>query len=320
MDIYSTNAIFGRCNATGLGAGVDEPLISVSGLRMLYGDNEVLKGIDLTVYADEVVAMLGPNGAGKSTTVEILEGYRTPSAGDVAVLGVNPARGDDGWRSQVGVVLQNSGDHGKWRVRELLGHIADFYVPYVDPWPIDELLELVGLTQQGGQKVQTLSGGQRRRLDVALGVVGRPSLLFLDEPTTGFDPQARRDFHELVHRLTDLEGVTILLTTHDLTEAEKLASRIMILADGRIIANGSPHELSHAVSSTAEVRWMQAGEHHVHASEDATAFARDLLIQNDDVTDLEIQRATLEEAYLSIVAKFEAGEEIDATEFEEVSP
>lgn len=295
------------------------PVISVSGLRMVYGDKEVLKGLDLEVYADEVVAMLGPNGAGKSTTVEILEGYRTASDGDIGVLGVDPARGDDGWRSQIGVVLQNSGDHGKWRVRELLAHMSDFYVPYVDPWPIDELLDLVGLRDQAGQKIQTLSGGQRRRLDVALGVVGRPSLLFLDEPTTGFDPQARRDFHELVHRLSDMEGVTILLTTHDLTEAEKLASRIMILAGGKIIANGSPLELTQAISSTAEVRWIQAGERHVHVSEDATAFARDLLAHNDDVTDLEIQRATLEEAYLSIVAQFEAGEEIDTAEFEEVA-
>jgi len=294
-------------------------VISASGLRMAYGDKEVLKGLDISVYADEVVAMLGPNGAGKSTTVEILEGYRTASGGEVSVLGVNPAHGDDGWRSQIGVVLQNSSDHGKWKVRELLTHIADFYVPYVDPWSIEELLDLVGLSEQSGQKVQTLSGGQRRRLDVALGVVGRPSLLFLDEPTTGFDPQARRDFHELVHRLSDLEGVTILLTTHDLAEAEKLASRIVILADGRIVANGSPLELTHAVSNTAEVRWKQAGERHVHVSEDATGFARGLLAQHDDVTDLEIQRATLEDAYLSIVAQFEAGEEIDAAEFQEVA-
>ncbi|WP_240422725.1 ABC transporter ATP-binding protein [Leucobacter sp. wl10] len=298
---------------------MDDPVISVSDLRMRYGDKQVLDGLDLTVHADEVVAMLGPNGAGKSTTVEILEGYRVPSAGAVSVLGVDPAHGDDGWRSQIGVVLQNSGDHAKWRVRQLLAHISDYYRPYVDPWPVDELLELVGLTGQAGQKLQTLSGGQRRRLDVALGVVGRPSLLFLDEPTTGFDPRARRDFHELVHRLGDLEGVTILLTTHDLAEAEKLASRIVILAGGRIIANGSPLELTRAVSSTAEVRWMQGGQRHVHATEDATAFARELLARQEEVAELEIQRSTLEDAYLSIVAQFEAGEDVEAAEFEEVS-
>jgi ABC-2 type transport system ATP-binding protein len=298
---------------------MNKPVISVSDLRMVYGDKEVLRGLDFAVYVDEVVAMLGPNGAGKSTTVEILEGYRTASAGDVEVLGVDPAHGDDGWRSQIGVVLQNSGDHGKWKVRELLRHIAEFYVPYVEPWPIDELLDLVGLSAQASQKVQTLSGGQRRRLDVALGVVGRPSLLFLDEPTTGFDPRARRDFHDLVHRLSDLEGVTILLTTHDLAEAEKLASRIMILAGGQIVANGTPLELTRAVSNTAEVRWLQGSERQVHVTEDATEFARDLLTQNSDIADLEIQRATLEEAYLSIVASFEAGEDIELTSFEEVA-
>lgn len=286
---------------------------------MRYGNKQVLDGLNLTVYPDEVVAMLGPNGAGKSTTVEILEGYRVPSAGEVSVLGVNPARGDDGWRSQIGVVLQHSGDHGKWKVRQLLTHIADYYRPYIDPWPTDELLDIVGLTEQANQKVQSLSGGQRRRLDVALGVVGRPSLLFLDEPTTGFDPHARREFHELVHRLGDLEDVTILLTTHDLAEAEKLASRILILAGGRIIANGSPVELTHAVSGTAEVRWMQNGQRQVHASENATEFARDLLSHHADVTDLEIQRSTLEDAYLSIVAQFEAGEPIQIAEFEEVA-
>lgn len=296
---------------------MSEPVISVSDLRMRYGDRQVLDGLDLEVRADEVVAMLGPNGAGKSTTVEILEGYRVPSAGSVSVLGVDPAHGDDGWRSQIGVVLQNSGDHGKWRARQLLAHIADFYRPYVDAWPVDELLELVGLTEQAGQKVQSLSGGQRRRLDVALAIVGRPSLLFLDEPTTGFDPRARRDFHELVHRLGDFEGVTILLTTHDLAEAEKLASRIVILAGGRIIANGSPVELTRAASSTAEVRWVQDGQQHVHASDDATAFARELLSRRTEVAELEIQRSTLEDAYLSIVAKFEAGEDVTAGTFEE---
>lgn len=299
---------------------MDDPVISVSDLQMRYGDTQVLDGLNLTVHADEVVAMLGPNGAGKSTTVEILEGFRTASGGEVSVLGVDPARGDDGWRSQIGVVLQNSTDHGKWRPRQLLAHIADYYRPYVDPWPVDELLELVGLTEQASQKIQTLSGGQRRRLDVALGVVGRPSVLFLDEPTTGFDPRARRDFHQLVHRLGDFEGVTIMLTTHDLAEAEKLADRIVILAGGRIIADGSPVELTRAVSSTAEVRWVQDGQRHIHSSTDATAFTRELLAhEGEAVTELEIQRSTLEDAYLSIVAKFEAGEKIEAADFQEVS-
>ncbi|MBK0418163.1 ABC transporter ATP-binding protein [Leucobacter sp. CSA1] len=280
---------------------------------MRYGDTQVLDGVDLTVHSGEVVALLGPNGAGRSTTIEILEGFRVPSAGEVSVLGVDPAKGDDGWRSQIGVMLQTSSDHAKWRPRQLLAHIADYYRPYVDPWPADELLELVGLTGQAGQKLSTLSGGQRRRLDVALGIVGRPSLLFLDEPTTGFDPRARRDFHELVHRLSDLEGITILLTTHDLSEAEKLASRIVILAGGGVIADGSPYELTRAVSRLAEVRWVCGGQRHVHASKDATEFARELLTrEGEPVTELEIERGTLEDAYLSIVERFEAGQAVEA--------
>lgn len=299
---------------------VGSPLIEVSDLRMRYGDKQVLDGIDLTVEAEDVVAVLGPNGAGKSTTIEILEGFRSRSGGEVSVLGVDPARADEAWRSQIGVVLQSASDHGKWRPQQLLSHMADYYRPYVDPWPIDDLLELVGLTEQAKQKIQTLSGGQRRRLDVALGIIGRPPLLFLDEPTSGFDPRARRDFHELVHRLGDLEGTTIVLTTHDLAEAEKLANRIVILAGGRIIAEGSPLELTHAVSGTAEVRWIQNGQRHVHASQDATAYVRQLLAREAEaVTGLEVQRATLEEAYLSIVEQFEAGEAVDATEFQEAT-
>lgn len=298
----------------------DEPVILTSGLQMRYGSKQVLDGIDLTVNAQEVVAVLGPNGAGKSTTIEILEGFRIRSGGEVSVLGTDPAVADEGWRSQLGVVLQNSSDHGKWRPRQLLSHLAEYYRPYVEPRPVDELLDLVGLTEQANQKIQTLSGGQRRRLDVALGVIGRPPLLFLDEPTTGFDPRARREFHELVHRLSDMENTTILLTTHDLAEAEKLASRIVILAGGRIIADGSPLELMQAVSGTAEVRWKQDGRLQIHPSDDATAFVRDLLAQQGDaITDLEIQRTTLEDAYLSIVEQFEAGETVEATEFEEAA-
>src|SRR5699024_3492123 len=167
----------------------------------------------------------------------------------------------------------------------------------------------VGLTDKAQQKISILSGGQRRRLDVALGVIGRPPLLFLDEPTTGFDPKARRDFHELIHRLSDLENTTIVLTTHDLAEAEKLAGRIIILAGGRIIADGSPLELMHKVSGTAEVRWTQDGQLRLHASQDATEFVRRLLTEHSTgITDLEIQLNTLEDAYLSIVEQFEDGQ------------
>src|SRR5690606_25628424 len=268
-----------------------------------------------------VTALLGPNGAGKTTTVEILEGFRARSGGEASVLGVDPARGDEHWRARMGIVLQEWRDNGKWRVRELLAHFADYYRPYTEPWGADELLELVGLTEQAGQRLQTLSGGQRRRLDVAAGIVGRPALLFLDEPTTGFDPQARREVPDLIHRLTDLEGTTILLTTHDLAEAEKLAERILILAGGRIIADGSPDALARAAATTAEVKWMQDGVLQVHATEDATAFTRKLLATDDGaVTDLEIHRASLEEAYLTLVEQFEAGETDSAVDkFQEVT-
>jgi ABC-2 type transport system ATP-binding protein len=285
------------------------PAIAVSDLRMRYGDKDVLNGVDFTVEAGSVTALLGPNGAGKTTTVEILEGFRIRSGGDVTVLGADPARGDERWRARMGIVLQEWSDNGKWRVRDLVAHFADYYRPYAEPWEADELLDMVGLTGQAAQRAQTLSGGQRRRLDVALGIIGRPALLFLDEPTTGFDPQARREFHELIHRLTDIEGTTVLLTTHDLAEAEKLAERILILAGGRIIADGSPDALARAAATTAEVKWMQDGRLQVHATDDATAFARKLLTTDDGaVTDLEIHRASLEEAYLTLVEQFEAGE------------
>ncbi len=298
-----------------------DPAIAVSDLRMRYGDKDVLVGVDFTVATGSVTALLGPNGAGKTTTVEILEGFRARSGGEASVLGVDPARGDEHWRARMGIVLQEWRDNGKWRVRELLAHFADYYRPYTEPWGADELLELVGLTEQAGQRLQTLSGGQRRRLDVAAGIVGRPALLFLDEPTTGFDPQARREFHDLIHRLTDLEGTTILLTTHDLAEAEKLAERILILAGGRIIADGSPDALARAAATTAEVKWMQDGVLQVHATEDATAFTRKLLATDDGaVTDLEIHRASLEEAYLTLVEQFEAGETDSAVDkFQEVT-
>ncbi|GAA2169412.1 MULTISPECIES: ABC transporter ATP-binding protein [Glycomyces] len=293
----------------------DGPAIAVSDLRMRYGDKDVLTGLDLEIEPGGVTALLGPNGAGKTTTIEILEGFRGRSDGEVSVLGVDPARGDEAWRARLGVVLQEWRDNGKWKVRDIVGHFAEYYRPYTEPWGAGELLEMVGLTAQAGQRIQTLSGGQRRRLDVALGIIGKPSLLFLDEPTTGFDPHARREFHELIHRLTDLDGTTILLTTHDLDEAEKLAERIVILAGGRIIADGSPDQLARAAATTAEVKWIQEGQLQIHATEDATDFVRKLLATDDGkVTELEIHRASLEDAYLELVAKFEAGQAATAVD------
>jgi ABC-2 type transport system ATP-binding protein len=292
----------------------DEPVIEVRDLRMRYGSLDVLDGVSFTAHRGEVLVVLGPNGAGKSTTIEILEGFRVRSAGEVSVLGTDPARGDEAWRARLGVVLQSWRDHGRWRVRQLLEHLAAYYRPYSTPerrrpMDVDELLALVGLGEHAGKKVGALSGGQRRRLDVAIGIVGRPDVLFLDEPTTGFDPQARREFHDVVHRLADLEGTTIVLTTHDLDEAEKLADRILILAGGRIVADGSAAQLARQVEGRTEVRWSRNGELFVHAAEGATQFVRELFAQyGEEVEDLEVRRATLEDSYMALVQRFESGE------------
>ncbi|MFB4275062.1 ABC transporter ATP-binding protein [Nonomuraea sp. MTCD27] len=300
-----------RALESGVDLGQNGSAIEVAGLRMAYGSKEVLRDVTFTVSPGEVIALLGPNGAGKTTTIEVLEGFRRPSAGHVRVLGVEPARGDERWRARLGVVLQSWRDHGRWRVHQLLHHLGRYYEPYAHhgrpPFDTDELIEAVGLTEHAGHRINRLSGGQRRRLDVAIGIVGRPEVLFLDEPTAGFDPQARRDFHDLVHRLSDLDDTTILLTTHDLDEAEKLADRILILAGGRIVADGSPDKLAREVSRDAQVRWSRDGEHFVHATQDATGFVRGLFEQHGtEIGDLEVRRATLEDTYMAIVKKEEA--------------
>ena len=305
------------------GSPDDPPVISVRDLRMRYGSTDVLKGVTFTAGRGEVVALLGPNGAGKTTTIEILEGFRLRSAGEVSVFGVDPARGDEAWRARLGVVLQSWRDHGKWQVRTLLAHLGTYYTEYstparVRPWDVDDLIAAVGLTEHAGKRVSRLSGGQRRRLDVAVGIVGRPDLLFLDEPTAGFDPEARRDFHDLVHTLADSD-TTILLTTHDLDEAEKLADRILILAGGTIIADGSADELSRRVAADAEIKWTKNGQRFVHAAADATAFVRDLLRDDPDVTELEVRRANLEDAYMALVHGVESGRDDAVRQFEVVT-
>ena len=291
----------------------EQPVVRVRGLRMTYGAHEVLTGVDLDVHCGEVVCLLGPNGAGKSTTIEVLEGFRLPSAGEVRVLGTDPARADDAWRARVGVVLQSWRDHPRWTPRRLLTQLGGYYRPYATPehprpYDVERLLDTVGLTDDANRKIATLSGGRRRRLDVAVGIVGRPELLFLDEPTAGFDPQARRDFHDLVHRLSDLEGTSILLTTHDLGEAERLADRILVLAGGRIVADGSADALNRQVAATSEVRWTRHGERFVHATDEPTPFVRRLFEQyGDDVADLEVRRASLEDTYIAMVARHQSG-------------
>jgi ABC-2 type transport system ATP-binding protein len=290
----------------------EDLVLDVRDLRMRYGRTDVLSGVSFGARRGEVLALLGPNGAGKTTTIEILEGFRMRSSGQVSVLGTDPSRGGEAWRARIGVVLQSWRDHGKWRVRELLAHLGSYYGPYAAPvvprpWDVDELIATVGLTEQAGQRVRRLSGGQRRRLDVAIGIVGRPELLFLDEPTAGFDPEARREFHDLVHRLADREEATILLTTHDLDEAEKLADRILILAAGRIIADGSADELSRLMSTQAEVRWSRDGQRFVHSADEPTRFVRELFRQyGESVEDLEVRRASLEDTYMALVRQAES--------------
>lgn len=286
-----------------------ECVIECTDLRMAYGPTRVLGGVDFSIGTGEVVALLGPNGAGKTTTIEILEGFRMPTGGRVRVFGQNPATADEHWRARVGVVLQSWRDHPRWQVRELLWHLGEFYRGYSTdrqqrPWDVDDLLDRVGLGEKKKRRISGLSGGERRRLDVAVGIIGRPDLLFLDEPTAGFDPQARRGFHDLIHSLADHQ-TTVLLTTHDLDEAERLANRILLLAGGRIIADGSPDALRRQVSGPAEVRWTQDGTTQVHATDDPADYLRGLLATDTRVEDLEVRRANLEDAYISLVHQVE---------------
>jgi len=293
-------------------------VLDVRDLRMRYGTLDVLTGVSFQAQRGEILTLLGPNGAGKTTIIEILEGFRLRSDGDVLVLGVDPATADEAWRARIGVVLQSWRDHGKWRVGELLEHLGRYYAPYSSegrkrPLTVNELVEMVDLGPYRNQRIATLSGGQRRRMDVAIGIVGRPELLFLDEPTAGFDPQARRDFHDLVRRLSGLEGTTILLTTHDLDEAEKLAHRIMVLAGGRIVANGSAEELAAQVAGQSEVRWRHNGNRFAETTDDAVSFVRRLLAEDGPtISDLEVRRPSLEETYMAMVQHHEAGRVADA--------
>jgi ABC-2 type transport system ATP-binding protein len=267
--------------------------IEVHGLRKSYGGQEVVAGIDLNVAGGEVFALLGPNGAGKTTTVEILEGHRRRDGGEVRVLGADPGTAGRRWRARIGVVLQTATDAADLTVAEMVRHVAGFYAR---PRPGDEVLSMVGLTGQAKNRIRTLSGGQRRRLDVALGVVGRPEVLFLDEPTTGFDPEARRKFWDLIRTIT-AEGTTILLTTHYLDEAEALADRLAVIASGVIVAEGTPASLGGRATAEATVTW--AGRR--VRTTDPDALVRRLVADGADLSTLAITRPTLEDAYLSLI-------------------
>ena len=272
--------------------------IEVTGLRKTYRDRDAVAGIDLVVARGEIFALLGPNGAGKTTTVEILEGHRRRTSGDVRVLGEDPGKAGSAWRSRIGIVLQDADDAADLTVHEMVRHVAGFYPSARKP---DEVVELVGLTAKRNSKIRTLSGGQRRRVDVALGIVGRPELLFLDEPTTGFDPEARRQFWELIRTLAG-DGTTIVLTTHYLDEAEALADRLAVLAGGLIVAEGTPATLGGRAAAEAIVSWRSSdGVPHTEQHADPSDLLRRLLDTGVDLTTLTISRPTLEDTYLTLI-------------------
>lgn len=273
--------------------------IRATGIRKVYGDATVLDGIDLALQPGEAVALLGPNGAGKTTTIEILMGFVERDGGHVEVLGVDPAsQRSDSWRSRVGIVVQQGRDRPKWRVSEFLRWIHAHYPEGPRRRGVDEILDAFELREHAHKTLVTLSGGLRRRLDLAAALIARPDLLVLDEPTTGLDPVAKRAVHDIVADQIDT-GTALLLTTHDLAEADRLADRIMILNRGAIMAQGSPDALRRQVESNVEITWKADGQHHVHVTSTPEAFVRDLL--RDDVTGLEMRRTSLEDAYLALV-------------------
>jgi ABC-2 type transport system ATP-binding protein len=288
--------------------GVSEtsPAIEVHALCKRYGDYEALRGIDITVARGEVFGLLGPNGAGKTTTVEILEGYRTRTSGEVTVLGEDPAERSIELRRRIGIVLQSGGIYSHITPREALSHWASFY-PH--PRDVEEVLELAGLQEKAEVRSRKLSGGQLRRLDFALALVGDPELIFLDEPTTGFDPEARRAAWETVRSLRAL-GKTILLTTHYLDEAQALADRVAIVKDGRVLAIGPPRELmAHPPGGAAHYRIAYrdgSGELVERETEDPTTLLHELtaeaLARGEQLQELSVARPSLEDVYLELTA------------------
>ena len=283
--------------------------ISVVNLTKRYGDHQALDGISFEVADGECVALLGPNGAGKTTATEILEGYRHADSGEARVLGVDPQHGDLVWRARLGIVLQTSRDLGDLTVREAVRHFARYYPSPRDP---DEVIASVGLTEKAHDRNDKLSGGQRRRLDVALGVIGRPDVLFLDEPTTGFDPEARREFWELIDALK-AEGTTILLSTHYLEEAEHLAERVAVIASGRIIACDAPSKLGGRNSGHAIVSWVEGGDERSERTDSPTRLVNELATRfPGEIPDLTVRRPTLEDTYLTLLGEHADNERNEA--------
>ena len=277
--------------------------IAISGLVKKYGDFNAVDGISFTVNPGEIFAILGPNGAGKTTTVEILERFRNRDEGSVEVLGEDPSNLGDktySWRERIGIVLQNTSDAGDLTVRETITHFAQYYSKAKDP---EEIIDVTGLREKASAKIHTLSGGQRRRLDVALGIIGSPELLFLDEPTTGFDPEARRAFWELIRNLRD-EGTTIVLTTHYLDEAEALADRVAVIVAGKIVEISPPATLGNRHLAQALITWVENGVKQEISSEKPTLDVATISARlGGEVPELQIIRPSLEDIYLEMIGE-----------------
>jgi len=287
-----------------------ENVVEVRDLRKTYGSFAAVDGIDFDIHRGETFALLGPNGAGKSTTIEILEGYRARTSGEARVLGVDPGRGGLAWKARLGIVLQSSGESGNVTVVEQLRHFASFYP---NPRDVDEVIAAVGLEEKRKTLIRQLSGGQRRRVDVAVGIIGRPELLFLDEPTTGFDPEARRGFWDLIRGLQS-EGTTILLTTHYLDEAAQLGDRAGVIAGGRMVDLAPIDELGGADARTPLVRWHEAGEQREQRTDAPGALVAALLDRlGPEPERLEVIRPSLEDVYLDLIGR-------EALAHEEVAP
>jgi ABC-2 type transport system ATP-binding protein len=284
-------------------------VIEVRGLRKNYGANKAVDGVDLSIAQGEIFALLGPNGAGKTTCVEILEGFRKRDSGDVTVLGMDPevsGAGARDFRNRIGIVLQSTSDAGDLTVSETIAHFSGYYSKPRDP---QEVINAVGLTEKKDALIRSLSGGQRRRLDVGLGIIGSPELLFLDEPTTGFDPEARRSFWALIRELQN-SGSTILLTTHYLDEAEALADRVAVINRGKIIETSTPTNLGGRATSLARVQWEENGIMREELSDEPTAIVKRLSQQfTGEIPKLAVVRPTLEDIYIEMI-----GEKSGATE------
>jgi ABC-2 type transport system ATP-binding protein len=281
-----------------------DAVVEVTDLRKTYGSFLALDGVSFDIRRGETFALLGPNGAGKSTTIEILEGYRDRTGGEAKVLGVDPHHGGIAWKARLGIVLQNTGEQGNVTVREQLTEFARYYA---NPRSVDEVIAAVGLEQKASTLIRKLSGGQRRRVDVALGIIGRPELLFLDEPTTGFDPEARRSFWDLIRGLKS-EGTTILLTTHYLDEAAQLSDRAGIIAGGKLIEIGTIDEIGGADARVPIVRWQDSNGPQERRTDEPGKVVADLMKSGAEPKNLEIVRPSLEDIYLDLVRGYEQDE------------